>query len=139
VHEKGHIVGLDPVPDAEQEAAAGLQHSKHLAIRPRLVGKEHDPELAHDCVEGLLREWQVLGIRLLPLDPFATRLQFGEIEHRFVEVGGGNRHRSRQCSGERARKDPGAASRLEQPPGAHVPQTARDIRSVGLEKNIGPI
>src|SRR4029453_10275218 len=46
----------DGIPYAEEVGAAGLEHAKGLADARRLVGEEHQPELADHDVEGLVGE-----------------------------------------------------------------------------------
>jgi hypothetical protein len=49
---------FDPsISPLEQKPSSGFQHAHRLAERGLFVGKEHDAELAHDCVESRVLEW----------------------------------------------------------------------------------
>ncbi len=53
------VVGVEGVPDVEEEQAAGGEHAAHLAVGRDLVGEEHHPELAGHQVEGVVGEVEV--------------------------------------------------------------------------------
>jgi hypothetical protein len=59
---------FDAIPDRDGAAPTGNQHARHFADRLLAIRKEHEAELAHDCVEGAVRRRQCLGGPLLPID-----------------------------------------------------------------------
>src|SRR5215813_13532497 len=58
---RGGILRQD-IPHVEEILPTGLEHPKSLADPRRLVGEEHEPELADGRVERLIRKGQPCGI-----------------------------------------------------------------------------
>ena len=75
----------------KRKTPPGAQHAPRLGERLRLVGKEHDAELADDGVERVVRERQPHRVGLAPLDRPRGADRRGMVEHRLVQVGGDDR------------------------------------------------
>ena len=66
-HDVGEFVFLDPVPHIENEDTARAEHAARLRECLRLIGEEHDAELAHHRVKRFVSEGQLQRVRLTPL------------------------------------------------------------------------
>src|SRR5688500_15905313 len=56
-------VEFEPVEADEQVVAAGTKHAPCFLICADLVREEHRAKLAHNEVEAVIVEWQILGVR----------------------------------------------------------------------------
>jgi hypothetical protein len=124
------------VPDVEQVVPAAPQDTMHFAEGLRLVGIEHDAELADDEVGALVVEGQGLRIGRLERDGFARReLPLRDLEHRRVEIGRGEPRARGQGIAKAARDDAGARRRLDQDARIERRGARRDVERVGLEQD----
>lgn len=110
-----------------QQAATGLEHAQHGADRFVLVGDVAQAEGDGHAVEVVVREGQLLGVRLdeadVAGDALVEQLVAADLEHRGVDVGqhhlAGRADQARELPGQVA----GAAGDVEHAvPAAHAGQ-----------------
>ena len=104
-----------------------------MIVRFRLVGPEHDAELAHDHVEGSVIEWKPKRVRRAPVDWSSHWQCRRTIQHWLVEVRGSNRRVIRECSSHRTRHNAGAGSDLQHALRKSQSRPSRDIARVRLK------
>src|SRR5262245_64986921 len=79
-----HVL-LNAIPYVEQETPSGLEDPLYLTVAQLSVGKEHDPKLATNEVEGSIFERQRLCICFAPADAIIENLSRRSIvKHRLV-------------------------------------------------------
>jgi hypothetical protein len=132
-HPRRRSVLLNPVPGVEHERAARPQDAKRLGERLRLVGEEHDAELADDNIERRVIERQCHRVGLAPLDRSSRADRDRHVEHGLVEIGGDERRRFRQDRPHGPGDDAGAGGDLEHALGRALCDAPRQIVRVGRE------
>ena len=65
---------LKSAPDHYRKPPSSNEHSVHFSQRRGPVGKELQAELAIYDIKDVVREWQLVGVSLLPVDRRARRL-----------------------------------------------------------------
>ena len=124
------------VPDVEKKNAAGFEDAMRFARAQCFVGKKHDAELADDCVEGAIVEWQAARVRLFPfVCVVLVKLRGGGSHHRLVQIRRDQTHRCRQPVAQDPRKNPGAAGELENGAASVNREPCGEVLPVRLEKN----
>ncbi len=103
LHGRGELVVLDPVPDVEQEHAAGPQHAARFRVGTHSIGEKHHAELTHDSIEARIGKRQLHRIGLAPLHRARGSAGSGAIEHRLIQIGGNNGGTGWQTRGQRPR------------------------------------
>ena len=129
-------IGVEPVPDVEQQGAARPQHPARLAIGGDPVGEEHRSELADDEVEAGVGKRQRLSVGRREGDPRRIDLGLGHSKHVGIEVGRDDLS-LRQGSGEGGGDDSGAGRGLQDPAGPQRRGAPRQVLGIGLEQE-GP-
>jgi len=122
------------VPRVDERDAAGPQHAPQLAHRARLVGHEHQAELAHDRVDIGVGQRQRLRVGGAPRDARVVDHAARVVDHRRVEIGRDQLAVRRQPRDEVPGNAPGARRNLE-----HASRTVghapREVARVRLEEH----
>jgi hypothetical protein len=105
-----------------------------LRERIRLVGEEHDPELADDGIEHSVREGQLHGVRLTPFHRSRGPERRCPIEHRLIQIGRDDRGVFRECGRQGTRHDTGAGRDFQHAAHGSPTQPGHQVRGVWLEQ-----
>lgn len=86
---------VEAAPGGDDHFSPRRQHASHLVHRALPVGEELHPLLAEEEIEGRIREWQLLGAALHPLDraPLGRAGPFGHGQHVRAEIEADDRAR----------------------------------------------
>ena len=130
---EGEFVPFDPVPGGEKEEGSGFENTVDLAVGGKLVWEEHHAELTHNTIEGLIGEWELLGVGLTEADAFVGSSGC-IVEHGLIEVGGNDGNRGRKGVGEAAREDAGACGEFEELAVGKTGEACHEVGGIRLEE-----
>ncbi|NNU42610.1 hypothetical protein HK415_04670 [Ramlibacter sp. B156] len=127
---------LDPVPHAEEQAAAAREHPACLPEGEGAIRSEHEAEAADDGGKAPILERQLLQVRNLPAEAGSVaRARARVIEHGGTEVGGDQLGGTGQSGTQEARHRPGAAREFQHRAGATSGYTGHQLTREGPERD----
>jgi len=127
------LVEFETIPHGEEEVAAEFENASRFPIGGNFVWKEHHAELTNDAIEGLIGEWELLGIGLAEGDAFVGE-RCGVVEHRRIQVGRNNGNRRSTRSSQGAGENASAGGKFKQIAGGEMGEARSEIVGIGLEE-----